>query len=57
MGLARVVVGQGFVDEVFRVWAREHPEVRLIPRAMNVAVEFMVRRGLSGRGPVGDRPA
>jgi anti-sigma regulatory factor (Ser/Thr protein kinase) len=39
-------VGQGFVDEVFRVWAREHPEVRLEPIHMSPAVEFMVRRGL-----------
>ena len=40
-------VGQGFVDEVFRVWARTHPDVRLIPEHMNEVVEFMVRRGLA----------
>jgi len=40
-------VGQGFVDQVFRVWAHEHPEVALIPEAMNREVEFMVRRGLA----------
>lgn len=39
-------VGQGFVDEVFRVWANEHPETRLEPIHMNPAVEFMVGRGL-----------
>jgi len=39
-------VGQGFVDELFRVWARAHRDVRLLPRNMNTAVEFMVRRGL-----------
>ncbi len=39
-------VGQGFVDDIFRVWAREHPQVRLEPVAMSPAVEFMVRRGL-----------
>ena len=38
-------VGQGFVDEVFRVWARAHPDTRLIPIEMNPAVAFMVRRG------------
>jgi len=43
-------VGQGFVDEVFRVWARAHPEVRLVPVEMGRAVEFMVRRGLSRAG-------
>ncbi len=39
-------VGQGFVDEVFRVWATAHPDVRLVPEAMSASVEFMVRRGL-----------
>lgn len=42
-------VGQGFVDEVFRVWANGHPGVKLVPRAMSPAVEFMVRRGLGTR--------
>lgn len=41
-------VGQGFVDELFRVWAREHPETRLVPINMSGAVERMVRRGLPG---------
>jgi anti-sigma regulatory factor (Ser/Thr protein kinase) len=40
-------VGQGFVDEVFRVWPLRHPGTRLTPVNMNPAVEFMVRRGLS----------
>jgi DNA-binding transcriptional ArsR family regulator len=43
------LVGQGFVDQLFRVWAREHPEVELQPVNMNEAVEFMVRRGLAHR--------
>jgi anti-sigma regulatory factor (Ser/Thr protein kinase) len=38
------VVGQGFADEVFRVWHRAHPEVRLVPVNMNDAVAFMVER-------------
>lgn len=41
-------IGQGFADEVFRVWARAHPDTRLVPVRMNPAVEFMVKRG---RGP------
>ncbi len=45
------LVGQGFVDELFRVWAREHPETRLIPISMNDEVGFMVRRGLGGGAP------
>ena len=40
-------VGQGFVDEVFRVWARAHPETELVPVSMNAEVDFMVRRGLA----------
>jgi anti-sigma regulatory factor (Ser/Thr protein kinase) len=39
-------VGQGFVDELFRVWASSHVGTRLEPVKMNAAVEFMVRRGL-----------
>jgi len=38
--------GQGFADEVFRVWARHHPETRLIPTDMNAGVEFMVERAI-----------
>jgi DNA-binding transcriptional ArsR family regulator len=40
-------VGQGFVDELFRVWAREHPGTVLVPMNMNPSVERMVRRGLA----------
>jgi DNA-binding Lrp family transcriptional regulator len=45
------MVGQGFVDELFRVWAARHPEVQLLPVNMAAPVAFMVRRGLGGRGP------
>ena len=38
------VVGQGFCDEVFRVFARAHPEVTLEPVGMNDTVAFMVGR-------------
>jgi anti-sigma regulatory factor (Ser/Thr protein kinase) len=41
------VVGQGFCDEVFRVFARAHPEVTLEPVGMNDAVSFMVARAQS----------
>lgn len=37
-------VGQAFADEVFRVWQRLHPTVRLIPINMNENVAFMIRR-------------
>jgi hypothetical protein len=38
-------VGQGFVDEIVRVWPTAHPGKTVIPINMNPAVEFMVRRG------------
>ena len=41
------MVGQGFVDEVFRVWHRAHPETSLLPVDMLEPVEFMVRRALA----------
>jgi anti-sigma regulatory factor (Ser/Thr protein kinase) len=40
------LVGQGFADEVFRVWARRHPEIRLIPTGMREPVAFMIERAI-----------
>ena len=37
-------VGQGFADEVFRVWAHAHPEVSLSAENMAAPVAFMVGR-------------
>ena len=37
-------VGQGFADEVFRVWAQAHPGTRLVAEHMNDVVRFMVER-------------
>jgi anti-sigma regulatory factor (Ser/Thr protein kinase) len=37
-------VGQGFVDEVFRVWAAAHPAVRLAPVRASGTVAFMLGR-------------
>jgi DNA-binding Lrp family transcriptional regulator len=37
-------VGQGFCDEVFRVWAEAHPEVRLVVEHAAEEVAFMIRR-------------
>jgi anti-sigma regulatory factor (Ser/Thr protein kinase) len=39
-------VGQGFVDELLRVWPTLHPDKAVIPIHMNPAVQFMVDRGL-----------
>jgi anti-sigma regulatory factor (Ser/Thr protein kinase) len=39
-------VGQGFVDEVFRVWPSQYPDTTVRPINMVGPVEAMVRRGL-----------
>jgi hypothetical protein len=39
-------VGQGFVDELLRVWPAAHPGKTVIPTSMNEAVTFMIQRGL-----------
>jgi anti-sigma regulatory factor (Ser/Thr protein kinase) len=44
-------VGQGFVDELLRVWPQDHPGKTVIPISMNSAVEFMIQRGLAGMEP------
>lgn len=38
------IVGQGFCDEVFRVFAHAHPHIVLAPTGMNESVTFMVER-------------
>lgn len=40
-------VGQGFADEIFRVWQRKHPHIRIQPVHTNENVEFMIRRTLN----------
>jgi anti-sigma regulatory factor (Ser/Thr protein kinase) len=42
-------VGQGFADEVFRVWPVSHRGTKLSPVNMNKAVAFMVDRGRAGQ--------
>jgi len=38
------VIGQGFADEIFRVYKSRHPEINIMPINMNEAVEFMIKR-------------
>jgi len=40
-------IGQGFADELFRVFATAHPEVRLVPVNTAPAVAKMIRRALA----------
>lgn len=42
------LMGQGFADEIFRVYALEHPQVLLRPVNMLPQVERMIRH--AGRG-------
>lgn len=42
-------IGQGFADEIFRVFARQHPQIRLFPINTNEAVSNMISRALLTR--------
>ena len=37
-------IGQAFVDEIFRVFQSQHPHIKIIPKNMNEAVNFMIAR-------------
>lgn len=41
-------IGQGFADEVFRVWQQQHPGSRLIVEGASAAVRFMIDRVSKG---------
>lgn len=41
-------MGQGFAHQLFVVFSREHPQIRLLPVNMNDAVEKMYRHVLAG---------
>lgn len=41
------IVGQGFVDQVFRVFQNEHPHINIHYVNANSDVEYMIKRGLS----------
>lgn len=48
-------VGQGFADEIFRVWHNRHPDIKLIATNANENVAFMVQRAggeLGKRRPI-----
>lgn len=40
-------IGQAFADELFRVYAREHPDIRITPVNTAPAVAQMIRRAVS----------
>lgn len=43
-------IGQAFADELFRVWASRHPDVRLEPRNMSPVVARVIDRARSAAG-------
>jgi anti-sigma regulatory factor (Ser/Thr protein kinase) len=43
-------IGQGFADEVFRVWTRAHAGTRIEPVHMAEPIAFMVTRAIRDRG-------
>lgn len=40
------IVGQAFVDEVFRVWQKQHPRIKFITKNANENINFMIKRAL-----------
>src|SRR5271156_6270298 len=40
-------IGQAFADEIFRVFATAHPEIKLIAIQANEPVDRMIRRALA----------
>lgn len=41
-------VGQGFADEIFRVWQNNHPDIEIIPKNTHENVLFMIKRAQRG---------
>lgn len=41
-------VGQGFVDEIFRVYARRYPKLKITYINAVSDVDYMIKRGISG---------
>ncbi len=48
------MMGQGFADEMFRVFANSHPEVRITPVGMNPVVNSMYLHAVNSRTLVPD---
>lgn len=44
------VIGQAFADEIFRVYANNHPGIALLPINMTTNVEKMVKRAVASKG-------
>lgn len=42
-------IGQAFADEIFRVYAKSHPNIVMLPDKMEANVEKMVKRAISSK--------
>lgn len=40
-------IGQGFADEIFRVWQTNHPNIKIISKNISQDVDFMIKRAKS----------
>ena len=40
-------IGQGFADEIFRVWKLRYPKITIIPKNTNENIQFMINRALA----------
>lgn len=38
------LIGQAFADQIYRVFAKEHPKIKIITKNANEAVQFMINR-------------
>ena len=43
------IIGQGFADQIYRIFYRENPEVILHNINTNKEIEFMIKRAISNR--------
>ena len=50
-------IGQAFADQIFRVYANEHPEIQLIPMNAAPEVDQMIRRARAAQPEVPVSPA
>ncbi len=47
-------IGQAFADEIFRVFAKQHPEIEIIPCKANSEIKRMIERARTGASAVAE---
>lgn len=48
-------VGQGFADEIFRVWKSSFPHIDIVYKSASENVRFMIKRALANNGEGGEK--